>query len=82
MNTKPTLACSHIGTNTVAATLSSAIAIGLLTAAAGLFLHEGTPLQNVLIAERACSEFTFISERDACVRSFLATSYHQRLATR
>jgi hypothetical protein len=36
----------------------------------------------VVIAERACSGFTFISEREACVRSFLAASYHQRLASR
>jgi hypothetical protein len=82
MNTKPVLPRSHIGTTIVAAALSFLIAIGLLTAVAGLFLDEGTPLQNVVIAERACSEFTFISEREACVRSFLAASYHRRLASR
>jgi hypothetical protein len=82
MNPKPVFAPSHIGMTLAAAALSISIAIGLLTAVAGLFLHEGTPLQKVVIAEHACRESAYSSEREACVRSFLAASYHRRLASR
>jgi hypothetical protein len=50
MNTKPVLASSSIATTLAAAALSVVITIGLLTAVTGLFLHEGTPLQNVVAA--------------------------------
>ena len=82
MHTKPVLAPSPIGASIAAAALSMLVALGLLIAVAGLFLHEGTPLQNVVIAEQACSEFAFQSERETCVRSFLDASYHRRLARR
>jgi hypothetical protein len=82
MDTKPVLATFPIGMNLAAAGLAISIAIGLLIGVAGLFLQEGTPLQNVVIAERACRELAFQSERDGCVRSFLAASYHRRLASR
>ncbi|HEX9276337.1 MAG TPA: hypothetical protein VGA51_08060 [Casimicrobiaceae bacterium] len=81
MNTMPVLACP-LGQTIVAVALSFLVAIGLFTAVAGLFLRDGTPLQNVAIAERACSEFALVSEREACVRSFLAAAYRQRVASR
>jgi len=81
MNTKPILALPH-GASIVAAALSFLITIGLFTALVGLFLRDGTPLQNVAIAERACSELAFVSEREACVRSFLAAAYDRHVASR
>jgi hypothetical protein len=82
MNTKPALARPHLGMTIVAAALSFVIAIGLLVAVAALFVQEGAPLQNVAIADRACSKFAVISEREACVQSLLGASYHGRLASR
>ena len=71
-----------IGTTIVAAALSFLVTTGLFTAVAGLFLRDGTPLQNVAIAERACSDLAFVSEREACVRLFLAAARDRRVASR
>ena len=81
MNTNPVPA-RPLGTTLIAAALSFLIMIGLFTGVADLFLHDGTPLQNVAIAERACGELAFVSEREACVRSFLAAAHDRRVASR
>ena len=81
MNTKAVLA-RPLGTTIVAGALSFLVAIGLFTAVAGLFLRDGTPLQNAAAAERSCSDSAFVSEREACVRSFLAAAHDRRLASR
>ena len=74
MNAKPTLARPRVVTTIAAAALSTVIAIGLLTAVTGLFRRDGAPFEQVVIAEHACANHTFISEREACVRLFLAAS--------
>ena len=81
MNAKPTLARPRVVT-TVAAALSTVIAIGLLTAVAGLFQRDGAPFEQVVIAERACANYAFVSERETCVRLYLATSRVQGVASR
>jgi len=81
MNAKPTLARPRVVT-TVAAALSTVIAIGLLTAVTGLFQRDGAPFEQVVIAEHACANHTFISEREACVRSYLAASRIRTVASR
>ena len=69
-------------TTIVAAASSLLVTTGLFTAVAGFFLRDGTPLQNVVVAERACGDFPFVSEQQACVRSFLATAQVRRVARR
>ena len=81
MNINPVLA-RPVGTTVVAAALSLLVTTGLFTAVAGLLLRDGTPLQNVAIAERSCSDLAFVSEREACVRSFLAAARDRRVASR
>ena len=82
MNAKPTLARPNVGTTILAAALSVLIAIGLLTAVAGLFLRDGAPLEQVVIAERACADHAFVSERETCIGLFLAASRVRNLASR
>jgi len=82
MNAKPFLAHPHVGTTIVATALSALIAIGLLSAVAGLFLRDGTPLEQIVIAEHACADYAFASERETCMRLFLAGSHIQRVASR
>ncbi len=82
MNTKPTLAHPRLATTIAAAALSAVIAIGLLTAVTGLFQRDGAPLEQVVIAEHACADHAFISEREACVRLHLAASRVQNVASR
>ena len=82
MNAKPTLARRHVVTNIVAAALSALIAIGLLTAVTDLFQRDGAPFEQVVIAEHVCANGAFISEREACVRLYLAASRVRNVASR
>ena len=82
MNAKPTLARRHVVTTTVAAALSALIAIGLLTTVTGLFQRDGTPFEQLVIAEHACANYAFVSERETCVRLYLAASRFRNVASR
>ncbi len=82
MNAKPVLAPRRSLPTFAAAALSAVIALGLLSAVAGVFQHDGTPLQHVAVAERACAAHAYVSERDACVRAFLAATGRQTVAAR
>jgi hypothetical protein len=79
MNARPVLARPHVVTTVVAAALSTLIAIGLLTAVTGLFQRDGAPLEQVVIAEHACTNYAFVSERESCV---LAASRVRTVASR
>ena len=81
MNAKPTLARPHVVT-TIAAALSVLISIGLVTAVTGLFQRNGAPFEHVVIAEHACSNYAFVSGREACARLYLAASRIQNVAAR
>lgn len=82
MDAKPTLARPYVAATMVAAALSIFIAIGLLTAVTGLFQRDGAPFERLTAAERACTQHVYVSEREACVRSQLATSRVQNVASR
>ena len=82
MNARPTLARLSGVTKFVAAALSIPIAIGLLNAVAGLFQRAGTPLEQIVADERACTSYAFVSERETCVRSYLTTSRVRNVASR
>ena len=82
MNAKPTLARRHVVTTIVAAALSALIAIGLLTAVTDLFQRDGAPFEQVVIAEDACANYPFVSERESCVRLYLAASRFRNVASR
>jgi len=82
MNAKPTLARPHVVTTIVAAALATLIAIGLLTAVTGLFQRDGAPFEQLVIAEHACANYAFVSERETCVRLYLAASRVQNIASR
>ena len=81
MNAKPVLARRHILTTMVAATLSILMAIALLIAVTGLFQRDGTPFEQRVIAERVCAS-AFVSERENCVRLYLAASRLWNIASR
>ena len=71
---KPRLARAPATTVMVTATLAAAIAIGLLSAVAILFQRDGVPLAHFVAAERACSLHAYVSDRESCVREWLAAS--------
>lgn len=73
MNAKPIHARRPIGTTLVAAALSTLVAIALLSTVSSLFLRDGAPLAKVTIAERACADYAFVSERETCMRTLAAS---------
>lgn len=82
MNAKPNLPHPHVGATLAAAALSALVAMGLLTAVAELFQRDGAPLEQVAIAERACADHAFVSQREACMRTFLAALRGRSVASR
>jgi len=64
----------------VVAALASAIAVGLLAAVVTLFERDGYPMERVLVAERACAGNSYVSEREVCMREWLATYRIQHVA--
>jgi hypothetical protein len=82
MNAKSTLARPHVVTTIVATALAALIAIGLLTAVTGLFLRDGAPFEQVVTAEHACADYAFVSERETCMRLYLAASRVRNVASR
>jgi hypothetical protein len=64
------------------AVLALVVAAGLFGAVARLFVQDGRPLEAVVVAERACSESAYVSEREACIRSLIASSHRPRVASR
>lgn len=82
MNAKPTLARPHVGRTIIAAALSAGVAITLLTTVTGLFQRDGEPLAQTVVAEHACADHAFVSEREVCMRLFMATSRVRSVASR
>ena len=82
MNAKPTLARPRVVTTVAAAALSTVIAIGLLTAVTGLFQRDGAPFEQVVIAERACAQHVYVSERESCMREWLGAARASNVASK
>jgi hypothetical protein len=82
MNTKPALAHPHAAVPVVAAALAALIGLGTLSALTGLFQRDGAPFEQLVGAEQACADRSFVSEREACVRLFIAATRVQNFASR
>jgi hypothetical protein len=73
---------SRLGAIVAAVALAVLISIGLLGGVVALFVNDGLPLEQAVIAERACSEPRFVSERETCMRAFAATTQRPAVASR
>lgn len=82
MNAKPTFPRSSSFSITIAAALATFIAIGLLTAVAFTFQRDGKPLEQLAAAERACVQRIYVSEREACMREWLAATRSPNVASK
>jgi hypothetical protein len=82
MNAKPAFARRPAAVPAAAAVLAALIGLGVLSAVTGMFQREGTPFEQVVVAEQACADRTFVSERETCVQSFIAATRVQNLASR
>lgn len=68
MYTKPALTRPNSVSIVIAAALAAVTAIGMLTLIVEGFHSRGTPLQELAVAERACSTHRYVSERETCMR--------------
>lgn len=82
MNAKPTFPRSSSFSITIVAALATVIAFGLLTAVAFIFQRDGKPLQQVAAAERACIQSVYVSEREDCMREWLAAAHLSSVASK
>ena len=74
MHAKTTFPQPSSFSTTVSAGLATLVAIGLLSAVAFLFQRDGAPMERLAAAERACTQHVYVSEREACMREWLAAS--------
>ena len=72
MDAKPSFPRPSSLSITVAAAFATFIAIGLLTTVAFLFKHDGVPTGKLVVAEHTCARNAYVSEREACMREWLA----------
>ena len=72
MTTKPTLPQTRPITYFIAAALAGTITTGLFAGVTALLQRDGMPFEQQVIAERACADRAYVSERDACVRQWLS----------
>ena len=82
MNGKPTLHRPRAATTVVVAALAAAVAVGIITAVIALFESRGTPLAQLATAERACASLQYISDRENCMREWLAARRVDTLASK
>jgi len=82
MNAEPSFPRFSLFSTTIVAALATLIAIGLLNAVAFVFQRDGSPLAQLAAAERACVQHVYLSEREACMREWLAAAHDNRLARR
>jgi hypothetical protein len=82
MNAKPTLASPRAGITFAAAALAALIGLGLLSSVTVLFQRDGSPYEQVVVAERACASNVYQSERASCVRDYLAAAQAKKVAAR
>ena len=74
MRATSTFARPRAAVPVAAAALAVLIGLGLLSTVIGLFQRDGAPLEQVVVAERACADHRFVSERAMCARAFLAAA--------
>ena len=79
---RPTFSRPHAASTLVAAALAALIAIGLLKSVTGAFQRDGSPVEQQVVAERACAREVYVSERDSCMRAYLVASHPERVASR
>ena len=80
MDTKPRFPRPNSALTVVAAALAAVIAAAILTSVVQGLGSRGKPLQELAVAERACSTHRYVSEREACMRDWLAAKRGQSVA--
>jgi hypothetical protein len=83
MDARPTFAqLVPLSISITAAALATIIAVCLLAGISLLFQSVGAPFELLAASERACIERVYISEREACMREWLASARASNIASK
>ena len=82
MNAKLNLGSTRSTATVAAAALATVIAIGILSAVVSLFQSRGALVERLAAAERACVSHAYQSERETCMKQWLAVSQGANVAGR
>ena len=63
-----------------AATAATVISLALLWGVVTLFQSRGAPLEELAAAERACASQVYVSDREACMKQWIAENQRTRVA--
>ena len=63
-----------------AATAATVISLALLWGVVTLFQSRGAPLEELAAAERACAGQVYVSDREACMKQWIAENQRTRVA--
>jgi len=74
MNARLNLGSTSSIMTVAAAALAAFIAFGILSTVVSLFQSRGAPMERLVAAERACVSRAYVSEREACMKQWLAES--------
>jgi hypothetical protein len=81
MNAKLNFASPNSVRTLAAATLAVVIAMGILWAVVSLFQSRGVPMERLAAAERACAQHAYQSERESCMKQWIAEFRATRVAS-
>ena len=71
---------THANIVVIASAVAVLIAIAVVVAVIGLFQSRGRPMEELAAAERACAARAYVSEREHCMREWIAASHGNRVA--
>ena len=72
---------SGLGT-LITSSVATLIALGILIGTSMLFQSRGMPMAELAAAERTCAGQTYVSDREHCMRDWVAAAHGDRLAER
>jgi hypothetical protein len=74
MSARPNFAFPGSTLTVATAALATVIAFGILWGVVTLFQNRGAPMERLVAAERACAQYVYLSEHQACMNEWLAAS--------
>ena len=80
MNARLNVAAPRPVQTIAAAAVATVVALGILWSVATLFQSRGAPLERLVGAERACASHAYVSDREACMKQWIAENQRTRVA--
>ncbi|MEO8936175.1 MAG: hypothetical protein ABI277_02385 [Burkholderiaceae bacterium] len=72
----------HSGIVIFAAAVSTLTALGIVIGVVTLFQSRGIPLEEAVLAERACESKLYVSDKQECMREWMASAHLKQFARR